>query len=192
MEGWWWAFSRLYRATLCCVNTPRWSSRGEGMRAGLLYPLRLLQPRPPPLSFNHPLPRTTAHPFTWMNIDRHPTWNSPRPPGNQIAPILRHSLSLGTSLSSRFFFVLDFSFHPPSSLRPATPTLPPCHPRSLLLLRTYSPFEQRETITRNAIHRSRSILPWIDNCFLFWFFFFLFATGERCLSFLYFYGWSIE
>ncbi|XP_006623579.1 uncharacterized protein LOC102673350 isoform X2 [Apis dorsata] len=46
------------------------------MRAALLYPLRLLQPRPPPLSFNHPLPRTT-HPFTWMNIDRHPTWNSP-------------------------------------------------------------------------------------------------------------------
>ncbi|CAL7938596.1 unnamed protein product [Xylocopa violacea] len=47
------------------------------MRAALLYPLRLLQPRPPRLSFNHPLPRTTAHPFTWMNIDRHPTWNSP-------------------------------------------------------------------------------------------------------------------
>lgn len=73
-EGW--AFSRLYEATLCCVNTLRRSSRGEGMRAALLYPLRLLQPRPPPLSFNHPLPRTT-HPFTWMNIDRHPTWNSP-------------------------------------------------------------------------------------------------------------------
>lgn len=102
-----WAFSRLYEATLCCVNTLRRSSRGEGMRAALLYPLRLLQPdrHHYPLTIRSLVPPTLLR--GWTSIDTRP--GTVRPPGNQIASILGNFLSSRTSCRSlllcpRFFF----------------------------------------------------------------------------------------
>ena len=165
------------------------------MRAGLLYPLRLLQPRPPPLSFNHPLPRTTAHPFTWMNIDRHPTWNSPRPPGNQIAPILRHSLSSGTSCRSlllrpRFFF-------PPSPVITTryadTPSPPPPSPL-VTPFSTYSPRLNNAKRLREMLFSIRDrFWPELIIAFFFFFFFFdLFSWGETSFYIYIFMDESIE
>jgi len=71
--------SHDYRKQPFAARTRR-EDRGHACVAGVLCPLRLLQPptaRPPPPSFNHSLPQLAAtHPFTWMNIDRHTTWNS--------------------------------------------------------------------------------------------------------------------
>lgn len=79
------------------------------MRAGLLYPLRLLQPRPPPLSFNHPLPRTHRPPFY---VDEHRSTPDLEQSGRQVTklPPFYGILSLQERAVGRFFFVLDFSF----------------------------------------------------------------------------------
>lgn len=69
--------SHDYRKQPFAARTRR-EDRGHACGGGAMsITLITTSDRPPPPSFNHPLPRPAAtHPFTWMNIDRHTTWNS--------------------------------------------------------------------------------------------------------------------